>query len=63
MAYIRYDKLWPIEIYNNVCAKDEVQDLNVNQLKLEVNDAYKKDEKITTNFNLLSMKMFLTVLI
>ena len=27
-----------------------MQDLNINQLKLEVHDTYKKDEKITTNF-------------
>ena len=30
--------------------KDKVQDLNINQLKLEVHDTYKKDEKITTDF-------------
>ena len=28
----------------------EIQDLKINQLKLEVHDIYKKDEKITTNF-------------
>ena len=27
-----------------------MQDLNINNLKLEVHDAYKKDEKLTTNF-------------
>ena len=27
-----------------------MQDLNINQLKLEVHDTHKKDEKITTNF-------------
>ena len=27
-----------------------MQDLNINQLKLEVHDTYKKDEKITTKF-------------
>ena len=30
--------------------RDKLQDLNINQLKLEVHDTYKKDEKITTNF-------------
>ena len=30
--------------------KDKVQDINNNQLKLEVHDSYKKDRKITTNF-------------
>ena len=29
---------------------DEVQDLNINQLKLEVHDTFEKDEKITTDF-------------
>ena len=28
--------------------RDKLQDLNINQLKLEVHDTYKKDEKITT---------------
>ena len=27
-----------------------MQDLNINQLKLEVHDTYRKDEKLTTNF-------------
>ena len=27
-----------------------MKDLNINQLKLEVHDTYKKDEKITTTF-------------
>ena len=30
--------------------KDRLQDLNINQLKLEVHETYKKDEKITTKF-------------
>ena len=33
-----------------VSKKDEVQDKNINQLKLEVYDTHRKDEKITTNF-------------
>ena len=28
--------------------KNKVQDLNINQLKLQVHDSYKKDEKLTT---------------
>ena len=50
MAYIRYDKLCRSEFYNNVSAKDRVQDLNLNQIKLKVNDndTYKKDDKIAT---------------
>ena len=27
-----------------------MQDLNINQLKLEIHDTYKKDQKISTNF-------------
>ena len=30
--------------------RDKLQDVNISQLKLEVHDTYKKDEKITTNF-------------
>ena len=38
MAYISYDKLWTNEFYNIVSAKNRVQDMNLNQLKLMVND-------------------------
>ena len=48
MAYDGYDTLWRSDFYNNVTAKDRTQDLN--HLKLKVIDTYKKDEKITTNF-------------
>ena len=50
MAYISYNKLWESEVDGIVSKKDKLQDLNINQLKLEVHDTYKKDEKITTNF-------------
>ena len=30
--------------------RDKLQDANISQLKLEVHDTYKKDERITTNF-------------
>ena len=30
-----------------VSKRDKLQDLNINQLKLEVHDTYKKDEKLT----------------
>ena len=50
MAYISYNKLWESEFNGIVSKKDKIQDLNINQLKLEVHDTYKKDEKITTNF-------------
>ena len=45
MAYIGYDKLWRSEFYINVSAKDRVQDINLNQMKLKVDDTYKKDGK------------------
>ena len=33
-----------------VSKRDKLKDLNIIQLKLEVHDTYKNDEKITTNF-------------
>ena len=50
MAYISYNKLWESEFDGIVSKRDKLQDLNINNLKLEVNDTYKKDEKITSNF-------------
>ena len=50
MAYISYNKLWESEFDGIVSKRDKLQDLNINQLKLEVHDTYKKDEQITTNF-------------
>ena len=50
MAYISYNKLWESEFDGIVSKRDKLQDSNINQLKLEVYDTYKKDEKITTNF-------------
>ena len=50
MAYISYNKAWESEFHNIVSKKDKVQDMNINQLKLEVRDTYKKDEKLITNF-------------
>ena len=50
MAYISYNKLWESEFDNIVSKRDKLQDLNINNLKLEVHDTYKKDEKITTIF-------------
>ena len=49
MAYISFNKLWESEIDGIVSKRDKLQDLNINQLKLEVHDTYKKDEKISTN--------------
>ena len=50
MAYISYNKLWESEFDGIVSKRDKLQDLNINNLKLEVNDTYKKDEKLTTSF-------------
>ena len=50
MAYISYNKLWESEFDGIVSKRDKLQDLKINQLKLEVHDTYKKDEKLTTNF-------------
>ena len=50
MAYISYNKLWENEFDGIVSKRDKLQDLNINQLKLEVHESYKKGEKLTTNF-------------
>ena len=50
MAYISYNKLWKSEFDGIVSKRDKLQDANISQLKLEVHDTFKKDEKITTNF-------------
>ena len=50
MAYTSYNKLWQIEFDNIVSAKGIMQDINLNHIKLEVYDTYKKGEKMTTNF-------------
>ena len=51
MAYMSYNRLWESEFDGIVSKRENLQDLNINQLKLEVHDTYKKDEKITTNFD------------
>ena len=50
MAYISYKKLWESEFDGIVSERDKLQDSNISQLKLEIHDSYKKDEKLTTNF-------------
>ena len=50
MAYIIYNRLWESEFDGIVSKRDKLQDLFINQLKLEVHDTYKKDEKLTTSF-------------
>ena len=51
MAYISYNRLWESEFDGIVSKRDKLQDSNINELKLEVHDSYKKDEKIATNFD------------
>ena len=56
MAYISYKNLWESEFDGIVSKRDKLQDLNINRLKLEVRDTYKKDEKITTDFEAVDDK-------
>ena len=50
MAFISYNKLWVSDFDNTVSKRDKLQDMKINQLKLEVHDSYKKDGKIRTSF-------------
>ena len=50
MAYFSYNKLWESEFDGIVSKRDKLQDLNINHLKLEVYDTFKKEQKITSNF-------------
>ena len=50
MADISFKKLWESEFDHIISKKDKIQHIKINQLKLEVHEVYKKDEKITTNF-------------
>ena len=52
MAYISYNKFSESEFDGIVSKRDKLQGLNINQLKLEVHDTYKKDEKLSTDFEL-----------
>ena len=42
--------MWESEFDGIVSKRDKLQDLNINNLKLEIHDTCKKDEKLTTNF-------------
>ena len=46
--------MWESKLDGIVSKRDKLQDLNINQLKLEIHDTYKKDEKLTTNFDNLN---------
>ena len=49
MAYIFYIKLWESEFDGIVSKLDKLEDDNISRIKLKVNEAYKKDEKTTTD--------------
>ena len=57
MAYISYNKLWESEFDNIVSKRDKLQDLNINNLKLEVHDTYKKMKNYQQTLNLLIIQM------
>ena len=42
MAYIPYNKLWESEFDGIVSKRDKLQYVNINQIKLEEHDTYKK---------------------
>ena len=48
MVFLSYNKAWKSEVNIIHSERDKLQDLNINQLKLQKHDTYKKDEKITT---------------
>ena len=50
MAHNSYDNLWENEFDNIVSKRNKLQDLYINQLKFEIHDSYKKNEKKTTDF-------------
>ena len=62
MAYVRHKKTWESEFDRIVSKRDKLQDLNINQLKLEVHDTYGKDEKITTNLEPINIEDVITKL-
>ena len=50
MSYVSYNEFLKSEFDNIASKRDILQSMNNNQLKLEVHDTYKKDEKLTTKF-------------
>ena len=50
MVQISYNKLWYSKFDDIVSKKDNVQDMNFKQLKLQVHDSYKNDKIRTTYF-------------
>ena len=58
MAYVSYNKLWESKFDNILSEREKVQDIKINQLKLEVHDTYKKREKYQQTLNMLTPVMF-----
>ena len=56
MAYISYNKLWESKFDGIVSKRDKLQYLNNIQLKFEIHDTYKKDEKLPTIFEAVDDK-------
>ena len=50
MAYISDDKSWRSEFYKVVSVEDRVQHKNLNQMKLDLNETYRRNGKIATKF-------------
>ena len=46
MSFISYRKLWESEFDKSAFKKDKVQDMKINQFKLEVHDTYKEGEQV-----------------
>ena len=57
MVYNSYGKVRRSEFYNKVSANDRVHDISQNQLKLKVNNTYKKYEKKQQNLKPLMKKI------
>ena len=53
-----WEKQWESEFDTIASENDKVQDLNINQLKLEVRDRYEKDKKKQQTLNLLVVNLF-----
>ena len=56
MAYIYYNIYGKVNLITSFLKKDKLQDMNINQLKLEVHDTYKKDERIKKTLNRIILK-------
>ena len=58
MAYISYINLWESEHDNIFSKRDKLQDMNINQLKLEVYDLKEKMKKRESTLNLVMSKCY-----